>query len=355
MDEQDDKSLGWGCFSVVAGVGTLVLAIIVGLVLSIAMSPPASGPGDGSPICGTGNIEVPEKIKPAVRKAAEVGGLPEGYMAAMANVESSFDPTNWTDDSNGGTYGLWQLNQEEWSKFAPAGLPLRTSDPMIQADVTGRYLKARLETVRTMRAKNPDAAYAKIPELDALVIAHNAGEGNLQKYPRIPSITKAYLKKMATWFTPSTCDSGPPQPGGSGMFGKDDYLPFWNSKGHPDPGVDPWSFYWGECVSYTAFAVRTYTRHKDFVNNWKGAHFGNAKEWDEAARKTGIPVDQTPAPGAIVQHNRNSYGHVALITTVHPDGSFDINEYNHVKRHTFGTRKNLRMGKDFDNVLHFER
>ena len=138
--------------------------------------------------------------------------------------------------------------------------------------------------------------------------------------------------------------------GGSPAAGVDDYAPVRRDR----EGLDDWAFYWGECVSYAAFAVRTYSPHKDFVNNWRGAHFGNAKEWDEAARKLGIRVDQTPTVGAVAQHSRNKNGHVAYITAVHDDGTFDINEYNHGPRHKFGTRSHVSIPKDFDVVIHFE-
>ncbi len=141
--------------------------------------------------------------------------------------------------------------------------------------------------------------------------------------------------------------------GSSPAVGVDDYGPYWASRGNVE-GEDEWAFYWGECVSYAAFAVRTYSPHKDFVNNWRGAHFGNAKEWDEAARKLGIRVDQTPTVGAIAQHSRNKNGHVAYITAVHEDGTFDVNEYNHGPWHKFGTRSHVSIPKDFDVVIHFE-
>lgn len=152
---------------------------------------------------------------------------------------------------------------------------------------------------------------------------------------------------------PGQCSIGAGVPADSGKTGKDTYGPMWSSKGHIE-GVDPWSFYWGECVSYAAWMVRTTSPYPDFVNNWHGAHFGNAKEWAAAAREVGITVDSTPAVGAIAQHSRGRNGHVAYITTVNTDGSFEINEYNHAGHHIFSSRK-VRMGTDFDNVLHFEQ
>lgn len=145
--------------------------------------------------------------------------------------------------------------------------------------------------------------------------------------------------------------------GGSPVAGVDDYAPVRRGR----EGVDDWAFYWGECVSYVAFMIRTHSPHTDFHNLWRDgkwqpeeAHFGNAKMWDERAKAVGVRVDTTPAVGAVAQHSRNGYGHVAYITAVHEDGTFDVNEYNHGPRHKFGTRSHVSIPKDFDVVIHFE-
>lgn len=127
-------------------------------------------------------------------------------------------------------------------------------------------------------------------------------------------------------------------------------------------GVDPWNFYWGECVSFTAWKVRTTTRHQTFTNNWTGpngatAHFGNAKEWEAAGRAVGIPVDTTPAAGSIAVRRSGTAGHVAYVTKVHPDGKIDVAEYNFSARHAYGTRANLdwKNSGEFDVFIHFEQ
>lgn len=82
--------------------------------------------------------------------------------------------------------------------------------------------------------------------------------------------------------------------------GKDDYLAWWKQTAGGSDGLDPQQFYWGECVSYASFAVRTYTSHKDFTNYWQARHFGNANRWANEARAVGIPgssqkaVDEGP-------------------------------------------------------------
>ena len=145
--------------------------------------------------------------------------------------------------------------------------------------------------------------------------------------------------------------------GSSPVAGVDDYAPVRRDR----EGLDDWAFYWGECVSYVAFMIRTHSPHTDFHNLWRDgkwqpeeAHFGNAKMWDDRAKAVGVRVDTTPTVGAVAQHSRNGYGHVAYITAVHEDGTFDVNEYNHGPRHQFGTRSHVSIPKDFDVVIHFE-
>lgn len=358
-----------GCLAA-AGLILLPLLALLALVMVVpTIQPKELAAGDaaaGGQICGVGKLSVPTKAKPWVAEAARTSGLPAGLIAAMMNQESGFQPAVFAADSNGGTWGLLQMNRSIWHGVYPqgdnpGGTPVGITDPMIHAQYGGIYLKQRLATVTTMQKAHPDAAYAKLPAMDALVIAHNAGEGNLQKYPNIPSITQGYLNNMHEWFTGAACPAGGTGvPGSSGQTGKDDYSAFMLSKGftpgNPAYVVDIYSFYYGECTGYAAFAVAHYSKYKDFTNNWRnGSHFGNGKEWPAGARQAGIPVDTTPAVGSIASRITGRSGHVAYVTAVHPDGSFDVNEANFVKPHTFGSRTNLRVGSDFHYFLHFEK
>lgn len=161
-----------------------------------------------------------------------------------------------------------------------------------------------------------------------------------------------------------SCSS--PTNGGVGAVGSiqagDTYLPYWQQHGGApgrDTGVDPWAFYWGECVSYAAWMVRTTTKHTDFVNNWHGAHFGNGGEWAAGARAAKIPVDTTPAVGSIATRTSGTWGHVAFVTAVNPDGTINVSEYNHAGHHIYGERKNVKWnsggGDGFTYFIHFER
>ena len=65
-----------------------------------------------------------------------------------------------------------------------------------------------------------------------------------------------------------------------------------------------------------------------------GSFWGNASTWAAAARSSGYVVNNTPAPGAIAQWNAYSdawigyYGHVAVVESVHGDGTITISEMN---------------------------
>lgn len=153
------------------------------------------------------------------------------------------------------------------------------------------------------------------------------------------------------------CNPAQQSNGAPGSIAENDtYAPYWQKTNGSADGVDPWNFYWGECVSYTAWHVRTQTDHKDFTNHWRGTKWGNAKEWAPAAETAGIPIDTTPAVGSVAVRLSGTWGHVAVVTKVHPDGKIDVAEYNHAARHVYGERHNLDWKNDgsFDKFIHFE-
>ncbi|OAA77902.1 Cysteine, histidine-dependent amidohydrolase/peptidase [Akanthomyces lecanii RCEF 1005] len=100
-------------------------------------------------------------------------------------------------------------------------------------------------------------------------------------------------------------------------------------------GVDPWAFYKCECTSFVAFRVNKRLGVK-FTNQYKGAHWGDAKIWDEAARQTKVRIDSKPVPGCVAQTNAGA-GHVAWVTKVSGD-KVTVEEYNYVHKKAYGTR-----------------
>jgi len=128
--------------------------------------------------------------------------LPEPWIAAVMARESGFRPDAYADDGNGGTWGLFQINEGIWRATygAPWDADLNhngiwdVKDPEIHAAVGGKYLCARLAVVRSIRATHPDwASTHDLTLLDALVVAHDAGESRLASYPLIPAVTVDFV------------------------------------------------------------------------------------------------------------------------------------------------------------------
>ncbi|QTE30059.1 transglycosylase SLT domain-containing protein [Pengzhenrongella sicca] len=140
--------------------------------------------------------------------------LPEVWIAAVMAQESGFRPTAHADDSNGGTWGLFQLNNSiwttqyghPWSADLNANGTPDLNEPEIHARIGGKYLCDRLAGVREIRAAHPDWASSTLPILDALIIAHNAGESRLRTYPAIPAVTATFINNVddhvAAWGAP---------------------------------------------------------------------------------------------------------------------------------------------------------
>ena len=66
---------------------------------------------------------------------------------------------------------------------------------------------------------------------------------------------------------------------------------------------------WGFCTWYVANRISV-------PSNW-----GNANTWDNLAPLSGWTVSSTPRQGAIAQRNTGTFGHVAYVEAVSPDGT----------------------------------
>lgn len=161
-----------------------------------------SNPGGSGNFTGKG---VPKKAIPWVENAAKhsESGIPAAFFAYIMDRETDFNPKARAGDKNGGTGGLFQMNADVWASATDGGTWSDPDifDPMVHTEYGAKYFDDRLETVRKMRKNNPDKPYAKdLTELEALMIAHNAGEGNLMKYPNLPGITRGYLDEFRKKF-----------------------------------------------------------------------------------------------------------------------------------------------------------
>ena len=90
--------------------------------------------------------------------------------------------------------------------------------------------------------------------------------------------------------------------------------------------VDPWMMNSCNCTSYVAWALRANDQRTD----WFVPGSMDAWNWPNVAARAGVPVGTTPRVGAVAVWPKLSrpWGHVAYVTAVNHDGTFDVSEYN---------------------------
>ena len=80
---------------------------------------------------------------------------------------------------------------------------------------------------------------------------------------------------------------------GSSVYpAKNDY-PY---RGQSEHEADTWNFFKVNCTSFVAWAINGRVG-VPLHNHYKGVHWGNAKNWDNAARSAGIPIYSRPRAG----------------------------------------------------------
>jgi surface antigen len=102
---------------------------------------------------------------------------------------------------------------------------------------------------------------------------------------------------------------------------------------HGQSSPDPWGMYKGQCVSFAAWRVAT-DDVKGGMPYWGGR--GNAHEWDNDARASGILTNKNLKAGAVLGWNTNgsehsSYGHMSYIEMTRGEGNNKyavISQYN---------------------------
>ncbi|RYV49537.1 transglycosylase SLT domain-containing protein [Pengzhenrongella frigida] len=206
------KALLGGALGFLAVPAIAILALGVGGSTMACLESSAGGPL-------AADAPVPAAAREWVAQTKAVcPDLPEAWIAAVMAQESGFRPDAYADDSNGGTWGLLQMNQgiwtanygHNWTADLNANGIRDVVEPDIHARIGGQYLCGRLNGVREIRAKHPDWASSQLPILDALIIAHNAGESRLRTYPALPAVTAKFIttvgERVAAW-------SGPSEPG----------------------------------------------------------------------------------------------------------------------------------------------
>jgi surface antigen len=109
------------------------------------------------------------------------------------------------------------------------------------------------------------------------------------------------------------------------------------------------------CTAFAAWRIASRLGVPNFSDSWK-THWGDAGNWDDAARAVGVTVNKTPKVGAIAVNDVHKVGHVAYVNKVYADGSFDVEEYNWNNPLAYGTRSHVNVSSaqaDFQWMLHF--
>ncbi|MBW0099287.1 hypothetical protein I4I73_25155, partial [Pseudonocardia sp. KRD-184] len=167
-----------------AGAGAAGLAAITApIVLIVAL---LGGLTAVAAETATGGVDA-TKIPPLAREllphitaitTATCPELPPLWVIAEITAESSWDPTAYSSDRNGGAAGLYQLNEANWT--TAGGRPWETSPPPADADVLDarRHLELAIPFVcANLRAAATHllATGKSTSALDGMLVCHIAG------------------------------------------------------------------------------------------------------------------------------------------------------------------------------------
>lgn len=92
-----------------------------------------------------------------------------------------------------------------------------------------------------------------------------------------------------------------------------------------DSGVDPWGYYFKECVSFVASRLAN-----QGVNPRLFSNLGNGNMWLNAP----VPRSSTPRPGMVAVYAKNGQNHVSTVSGVSGD-TFSGEEYNYAGSHAY--------------------
>lgn len=92
-----------------------------------------------------------------------------------------------------------------------------------------------------------------------------------------------------------------------------------------DSGVDPWGYYFKECVSFVASRLAN-----QGVNASLFSGLGNGNMWLNAR----VPRSSTPRPGMVAVYAKNGQNHVSTVSGVSGD-TFSGEEYNYAGSHAY--------------------
>lgn len=136
--------------------------------------------------------------------------IPAAFFRAVAEQESNITPDVFAMDRNGGTWGIWQINEYHVGRFYDGG-DFKTDrndngtpdvqEPIIAAKIAAAYFDDLYLELEQMRKDYPDEKWVdEMTVWETLAVAHNAGPTGMRNYPdfTVPEITGKYLENMKT-------------------------------------------------------------------------------------------------------------------------------------------------------------
>ena len=116
--------------------------------------------------------------------------------------------------------------------------------------------------------------------------------------------------------------------------------------------VDRWKMNTCNCTSYVAWALAA----NGYRIDWFVAGAMDAWHWPAVAERHHIATGERARVGAVaVWPEWGKFGHLALVTAVHADGSFDVAEYNRPSGVKFGFDRRTRVSPNDVTFLYVPR
>ena len=323
------------------GLGAIALPVLLLISLLAVVLMGAGGSSAAACVATAYNAEpvkagtIPNGWAPLVEKAAADSGVPSSVLAAQLETESGWNPRAV---SPAGAQGLSQFIPGTWATYGKGKDPF---DPAAAIAAQGAYMKDLVGQV------GPVATSSGTPALSLALAGYNAGVGRIFQFGGIPPYdeTQNYVAKIlalaqkyaqngdaaATTVAPPSSCSGLSVSNASVSDAGDDY-PWKNTEHNANNTVTGFAF-----RNCTDFAWHRIMGQLGFTNqstmNATRLGPGDGGDWGLKWQQVGWPVSKTPTVGAVIWYARGangvgSYGHVAVVKAINPDGTVVEEGYN---------------------------
>jgi hypothetical protein len=176
--------VGGGWSRGIVAIALVLAGLLTLLVISSAQDDDGSGP---VAISGVDESKVPDLAKqmlPVINDvlSSQCPELPAAWVIAEVMAESSWHPQAWSNDSNGGAAGLYQINERNW--ISAGGRPWVGVPPGPTSDIYQPETQLRIDipwVCANLRAVTTHLAATGKPTapLDAMAVCHIAGCGRV--------------------------------------------------------------------------------------------------------------------------------------------------------------------------------